>query len=52
MTYGGDIDDRGVDRSQIRRMLALPPLERLRWLEETMRGIFELRQLHANRKLR
>lgn len=49
LTYGGDVDENGVDRSQIRRMLALSPLERLYWLEETVHAIAELRQLNESR---
>jgi hypothetical protein len=47
-----DIDENGVDRAQIRAMLALSPLERLRRLEEFVDSVAELRRLnerHTNR---
>ncbi|HEY4157530.1 MAG TPA: hypothetical protein VGM29_05510 [Polyangiaceae bacterium] len=47
-----DIDERGVDRAQIRRMLALTPIERLRWLEAVMRDVLELRALNDKPSLR
>jgi hypothetical protein len=47
-----DIDERGVDRAQIRRMLALTPIERLRWLEAIMRDVLELRALNDKPALR
>ncbi len=46
------IDDNGVDRTQIRQMLALTPIERLRWLEQMWASICELRQLYDNDKTR
>ena len=47
-----DIDANGVDRAQVRRMLALSPRARLRWLEETMEDIAELRQLNEKHAIR
>jgi hypothetical protein len=47
-----DIDANGVDRVQVRRMLALSPGARLRWLEETMEDIAELRQLNEKHAVR
>ena len=47
-----DIDEAGVDREQIRRMLRLSPRERLRWLEEFMSSVLEIRRLNAKRTLR
>ena len=47
-----DIDERGVDRAQIRRMLALSPLERLRWLEEIMQAIAVIRELNEEHAVR
>jgi hypothetical protein len=44
-----DIDDQGVDRGQIRDMLALQPEERLRRLEELVTGILEIRALNEDR---
>jgi tRNA A-37 threonylcarbamoyl transferase component Bud32 len=36
-SYFGDVDESGVDRSLIRAMLRLPPLERLLRMERTAR---------------
>jgi hypothetical protein len=47
-----DVDANGVDRAQVRRMLALSPVARLRWLEETMEDIAELRQLNEKHAIR
>jgi hypothetical protein len=47
-----DIDANGVDRAQVRHMLALSPVARLRWLEETMEDIAELRQLNEKHAIR
>lgn len=38
-----EIDSNGVDRSQIRRMLALTPGERLRTLESALASIMQVR---------
>ena len=46
------IDRRGVDREQIRRMLQLSPLERLRWLEEFVESVVEIRRLNEKRTIR
>jgi hypothetical protein len=51
-SYGGDVDEQGVDRSQIRRMLSMSVIERLQWLEETMAEIDVLRRLNVQRKIR
>ncbi len=47
-----DIDDDGVDRAQIRAMLALTPEERLRRVEEFVEAALELRELNAPRPVR
>ncbi len=39
-----DIDENGVDRAQIRAMLALTPEQRLRWVEEFMNSVAEIRK--------
>jgi len=39
-----DIDENGVDRAQIRAMLALTPEQRLRWVEEFMDSVAEIRK--------
>jgi hypothetical protein len=44
-----DIDENGVDRAQIREMLALSPAERLRRLEQVVSGILEIRRLNEER---
>ena len=41
------IDEDGVDRAQIRAMLALTPEERLKVLEEFVEGVFEIRESNA-----
>jgi hypothetical protein len=41
------IDQRGVDRAQIRELLALPPLERVRRMERLLTEILELRRLNG-----
>ena len=38
-----EVDSNGVDRSQIRRMLALTPSERLRTLESALASIIQVR---------
>lgn len=38
-----EIDERGVDRSQIRRMLALTPEERLQFLESAVASMMVVR---------
>jgi hypothetical protein len=47
-----DIDQDGVDRAQIRAMLALTPEERLRRVEEFVEAALEIRDLNARRPLR
>ena len=47
-----DIDVNGVDRVQVRRMLALSPPARLRWLEEIVADIVELRRLNEKHAVR
>jgi hypothetical protein len=47
-----DVDANGVDRAQIRAMLALSPEERLRRVEELVESILEIRELNAARPLR
>jgi hypothetical protein len=47
-----DIDDQGVDRAQIREMLALSPLERLRCIEEYVAAAVEICARSAGRPLR
>jgi hypothetical protein len=44
-----EIDSNGVDRTQIRRMLALTPIERLRVLESALASMITVRHatLHA-----
>jgi hypothetical protein len=53
-TEGGepDIDAEGVDRGQIRSMLALTPEQRLRRLQEYVESISAIRDLNAARVLR
>jgi hypothetical protein len=41
-----DIDENGVDRAQIRAMLALTPEERLRRLEGFIASVIEIRTLN------
>jgi hypothetical protein len=47
-----DIDDNGVDRAQIRAMLALSPAERLRRVEEFLESTIEIRKLNEKRSVR
>ena len=47
-----DIDKNGVDRAQIRAMLALAPEARLRRVEEFVQAALEIRALNAKRPLR
>ena len=47
-----DIDDNGVDRAQIRAMLALTPAERLRKAEEFLASALEIRSLNDQSPLR
>ena len=41
-----DIDENGVDRAQIRAMLALSPGERLKKVEEFVQSLLEIRPLN------
>jgi hypothetical protein len=47
-----DIDENGVDRAQIRAMLALTPEERLRRVEEFVESALEIRELNGARPVR
>ena len=47
-----DIDENGVDRAQIRAMLALTPEERLRRIEEFVESALEIRELNEARPVR
>jgi hypothetical protein len=47
-----DIDDNGVDRAQIRAMLALTPEERLKRVEEFLESALEIRELNGARPVR
>ena len=47
-----DIDMNGVDRAQIRAMLALTPEERLRKVEEFLDSALEIRNLNVASPLR
>jgi hypothetical protein len=46
-----DIDENGVDRAQIRAMLALTPAERLRKAEAFIASVIEIRELNETRGL-
>jgi hypothetical protein len=41
-----DIDENGVDRAQIRAMLDLSPMERLRRIEEFVEATLQIRKLN------
>jgi hypothetical protein len=47
-----DIDENGVDRAQIRAMLALTPEERLRRVEEFVESAMKIRELNEKRPVR
>jgi hypothetical protein len=47
-----DIDSNGVDRAQIRAMLALTPEERLRQVEEFVESALEIRELNGSGSVR
>jgi hypothetical protein len=47
-----DIDENGVDRAQIRAMLALTPSERLRRVQEFVEAAMRIREANAQRPLR
>lgn len=46
------VDDNGVDREQVRRMLALTPEQRLRRMQDFVESILEIRELNAERPVR
>jgi hypothetical protein len=46
------VDDKGVDREQIRAMLRLTPEERLRRVQEFVESVLEIRELNEKRALR
>jgi hypothetical protein len=46
-----DIDHNGVDRAQIRAMLALTPEERLRKAQTFIAAVLEIRELNEKRGL-
>ena len=46
-----DIDDNGVDRAQIRAMLALTPEQRLKRAEEFVKAVLKVRELNHGRRL-
>ena len=41
-----DIDENGIDRAQIRAMLALSPADRLKRIEEFVQSLLEIRPLN------
>ena len=47
-----DIDENGVDRAQIRAMLALTPAERLKKAEDFLASVLEIRSLNGSPVLR
>ena len=47
-----EIDENGVDRAQIRAMLDLSPEERLRKVEDFVRGLVEIRDRNAGHPIR
>ena len=46
---GTEIDENGVDRAQIRAMLALSPEERLKKVEEFVESVLEIRERNGAR---
>jgi hypothetical protein len=44
-----EIDENGVDRAQIRAMLALSPEERLKLVEEFVESVLEIRERNGAR---
>jgi hypothetical protein len=46
------IDENGVDRAQIKRMLAMSPRERVRWLEDVWQTVERVRKLNGVPKVR
>jgi hypothetical protein len=47
-----DVDEDGVDRAQIRAMLALTPSERLRRVQEFVEAAMRIREANAQRPVR
>ena len=47
-----DIDENGVDRAQIREMLALTPSERLRRVQAFVEAAMRIREANAQRSIR
>lgn len=47
-----DIDENGVDRAQIREMLALTPEERLKRVVDFVEAALEIRELNEARRVR
>jgi hypothetical protein len=47
-----EIDENGVDRAQIRAMLALSPVERLKKVEEFVESVLEIRERNGARPVR
>jgi hypothetical protein len=47
-----DIDENGVDRAQIREMLALTPSERLRRVQGFVEAALRIREANAQRSVR
>lgn len=47
-----DIDENGVDRAQIRVMLALTPSERLRRVQAFVEAAMRIREANAQRPIR
>jgi hypothetical protein len=47
-----DIDENGVDRAQIRAMLALTPSERLRRMQEFVEAALRIREANGQRAIR
>jgi hypothetical protein len=46
------VDENGVDRTQIRRMMDLSPEERLRRVQEFVESLLEIRELNEKRPVR
>lgn len=52
-TKGGLVHDaNGIDRAQIRAMLALSPEQRLRRMQQFVESVLEIRELNEERTLR
>jgi hypothetical protein len=48
---GTEIDENGVDRAQIRALLALSPEERLKRVEEFVESVLEIRERNGARQV-